>query len=64
MLSEQQRNQLSTGKTLTGEPLMKVEIEGTASQSVALERGTYMIAVLNREPVPVQIAFRATFRGY
>jgi uncharacterized caspase-like protein len=64
VLSEQQRNQLSTGKTLTGEPLMKVEIEGTASQTVALERGTYMIAVLNREPVPVQIAFRATFRGY
>ena len=64
VLGEKQKRQLATGQKLTGEPLLKIEIEGTASHTVSLDRGTYLLAVINREPTPTQIAYRVTFRGY
>ena len=64
VFNEPQKKQLNTGQKLNGEPLLKVDIEGIASQSVALETGAYMLALLSREPVPVEIAYRATYREY
>jgi Caspase domain len=64
VLTEEQKTQINRGEPATGKPLATVEIEGTASHQLTLERGAYLLALGNQEPTTVQVAYRVTFREY
>lgn len=67
LLSDEQWNQANTGQRLEGQPLMRAPIDGTASQEIRLERGTYHLVFLNKyegKETSTTVAMRASFRAF
>ena len=67
LLSDEQGNQANTGRRMEGQPAMRVPIDGTASQEVQLERGTYHLVFLNKyegKETSTTVATRCSFRAF
>jgi hypothetical protein len=62
LLSGSQKNQLMSARQISGDPLMRFEIEGpeTAGHSVNVQPGRYFIAFLNGSTSDVRILYRAS----
>lgn len=62
LLSGSQKNQLMTTRQISGDPLMRFEIEGpeTAGHSVVVKPGRYFIAFLNSTTTDVQLIYRTS----
>lgn len=66
LLTASQKAQLTGGRPLGGDPLMRLEIEGpeTAGHSANVTQGNYFIAFLNREPSEARLLYRASFIAF
>lgn len=62
LLSGSQKNQLMSTRQISGDPLMRFEIEGpeTAGHSVNVQPGRYFIAFLNGSATDVRLLYRAS----
>jgi len=53
---------LAAGRQASGNPLVRVTISGTASQTIVLERGEYFIFLGNDAQTNTQVTYRATWQ--
>ena len=61
LLTGEQYQQLSSGQKATGQPPLKVIVEGTGKESVNLDRGNYFLAFNNRHDTNARIHYRTSF---
>jgi hypothetical protein len=62
MITNEQYQQLATGRKLDGSPLLKVVVSGIGRQSVQLARGNYFIAFNDVGGTGTRVSYRASFR--
>jgi hypothetical protein len=63
MLTVEQKSQVAKGQRPTGNPLLRVDVQGpeTAGQNVEVVRGVYFLAFLNRESTTARLVYRTSF---
>lgn len=67
LLTDEQWNEANTGRRVEGQPLMRAPIDGTASQEIQIERGTYHLVFLNKfegKETSTTVVMRASFRAF
>jgi hypothetical protein len=62
VVTNDQYNAILAGRQPSGAPLMRVTINGTASQTILLERGQYYVFLGNSASTSTRITYRATWR--
>ncbi len=62
VLTNQQYSAIAAGRQASGNPLVRVTISGTASQTIVLEPGEYFIFLGNDATTNTQITYRATWQ--
>jgi len=60
VVTGEQYHQVSAGRKLIGNPLLKVVVSGVGTKTVGLQRGTYFITFLNEASTDTRIAWRAS----
>lgn len=67
LLTDEQWNEANSGQRMEGQPVMRLPIDGNASQEVQIERGTYHLVFLNKyegKETSTGVAMRASFRAF
>jgi hypothetical protein len=62
LLTNDQYNSALAGRKASGDPLMRTTIEGTASQTIMLDRGDYYVFLGNDAATDTNFTYRATWR--
>jgi len=62
LLTNDQYNSVLAGRQVTSSPIMRVTINGTASQTIIMDRGEYFIFLGNDASSNTVITYRATWR--
>lgn len=62
LVTGDQYKSMLTGQKPSGDPLMRLTIEGTASQPITLNGGEYFIALLNKASTDTRLTYRVTWR--
>jgi len=64
VLTPAQKNEMESGRQITGRPRIRAPIDGTASQSLTADEGAYYVAMLNSDPTPVLVTYRVSARAF
>jgi hypothetical protein len=67
LLTESQWSSVNAGRRLEGDPVMRLQIDGTASQEIRLERGSYHLVFLNNaegKETSTSLLIRCSFRAF
>jgi len=62
LLTNDQYNAIAAGRQASGDPIIRVTINGTASQTIILDRGEYFIFLGNDDPTNTRVTYRATWQ--
>jgi hypothetical protein len=64
MVTAAQKEQMNSGVAMSGTPLVRLVVDGVASQSVTVDGGNYYVALLNDTPQPVTVTYRTSARAF
>jgi hypothetical protein len=62
LITGEQYRQITSGRKVTGAPVMKYIVAGVGTRSAQLQRGNYYLAFNNKEATRAQISYRASFK--
>jgi len=66
MVTERQKSDIASGRRLSGQPLMRIPVQGpeVAGQNITVTGGRFFVAFLNAESSPARIAYRTSFQAF
>jgi hypothetical protein len=64
VITSAQKQEMDSGRSITGRPRVRTPIDGTASQSLTVDKGGYYVAILNSEPESVSVTYRVSARAF
>jgi hypothetical protein len=64
VITSAQKQEMDSGRPITGRPKVRTPIDGTASQSLTVDQGGYYVAILNSEPESVSVTYRVSARAF
>lgn len=64
VITAAQKQEMDSGRPITGRPKVRAPIDGTASQSLTVDKGGYYVAILNSEPESVSVTYRVSARAF
>lgn len=64
LVTQSQRNAMAAGRPLSGDPLVRIPIDGTASHTTRLTSGRYHMFFLNSDSSPTQVIYRTSLQAF